>query len=511
MKRKIYSIIACFVAVMTFVSCNLDPKVYSTMTDSNFPKSLEDANELLTGLYGQIKNNSGGVNDDRLGGWEWPYWSMGASSCFGFNEVTTDETYYYESTQLRDFEWGAAENTMGTFNLIRNIARTTNLLDVLEKLRGTEGADDETINRMEAEAKVIRAQIMYGLFDLYGPVPMAITKEEVDKGEYLPRPTEEKYRSQMVKDLTEALPYLYGKTQGTSNWGRVNRGMADMLLMKIYMNNHEWTKAQPYAEDVTTFGYKLSDDYFEPFYNEQSDETIWAIPSGSISDNEIFYYTIPSSCNNVCGLDVAPYWGTFTSTWEFYNTFTDQDVRKQGFGTYFYEYKKDAQTNKVDTILHTRENSQGRGELAYGPLVVKYKISKDLSSTGRFHQVCYRYADVILSLAEIENNTNGPTDKAMNYLRMITDRAGTTSTIPTDIQSSKDKFNEFLLAERGRELYLEGWRRQDMIRFGTFISDAVARGKVHAADYKKLLPIPSNVITESGGIVKQNPGYETDN
>ena len=77
-----------------------------------------------------------------------------------------------------------------------------------------------------------------------------------------------------------------------------------------------------------------------------------------------------------------------------------------------------------------------------------------------------------------------------------------------DIQASKEKFNEFLLAERGRELYFEGWRREDLIRFGKFISNAIARGKKDAKDYMTVLPIPPSVITQSGGIVKQNAGYE---
>ena len=118
-----------------------------------------------------------------------------------------------------------------------------------------------------------------------------------------------------------------------------------------------------------------------------------------------------------------------------------------------------------------------------------------------------RYADVILSLAEIENELNGPTDKALGYLKQITDRSGVTHTIPADIRTSKDKFKEFLLAERGRELYFEGWRRQDMIRFGKYIEYGLSKG-YPAKDYMTLFPIPPKVIIESGGIVKNNPGYE---
>ena len=504
MKTKIL-LLSVLTMIVGFSSCNLDPKVYSEMTDDNFPKSIDDADQMLKGLYAQIKNNSGGVHDNVANGtWEWPVWSISPVGYYGFNEVTTNETYYLENTDLRDFTWGVARDTYSTYILDRNIARATKLLSVLGNLQNVDEAKKQ---QMIAETKTVRAQIMYALHSLYGPVPMALTMDEVNKGEYLPRPTEDEYVNQMIKDLTEAIPNLPGKTQGTSNWGRVNKGMADMLLMKIYMNNHEWSKALPYAEDVTKLGYSLSPNYFDAFGNEQSNEIVWAIPSGTIADNEFYFYAIPGDCNEANGIEFSPYWGVFTSTWEFYNTFTDKDVRKKGLAATYKEYYKNSKTGITDTIIHDRYKNPGR-RLFYGPLVVKYKFNKDVTSSGRFHQVCYRYADIILSLAEIENNLHGPTDKAMSYLKMITDRAGTTSTIPSDIQSSKEKFNEFLLAERGRELYLEGWRREDMIRFGTFISEAKKRGHEHAADYMKLLPIPSKVITESGGVVKQNPGYQ---
>ena len=121
--------------------------------------------------------------------------------------------------------------------------------------------------------------------------------------------------------------------------------------------------------------------------------------------------------------------------------------------------------------------------------------------------MAFRYADVLLSLAEIENELNGPTDKALGYLKQITDRVGVTHTIPADIQSSKEKFKEFLLMERGRELFMEGWRRQDLIRFGKYIEFARNRGCTAAKDHMVLFPIPPKVITESGGVIEQNPGY----
>ena len=65
----------------------------------------------------------------------------------------------------------------------------------------------------------------------------------------------------MTKDLEEAMPYLYDKTNGTSNWGRVNKGLCNMPLMKLYMNDHQWDKALPYAKKLMTMGYSLADNY----------------------------------------------------------------------------------------------------------------------------------------------------------------------------------------------------------------------------------------------------------
>jgi hypothetical protein len=72
---------------------------------------------------------------------------------------------------------------------------------------------------------------------------------------------------------------------------------------------------------------------------------------------------------------------------------------------------------------------------------------------------------------------------------------------------TQDAMRTALLDERGRELYAEGVRRQDLIRNGTYISNAVARGKTNAHDYNVLFPIPNTVIVQGRGIIKQNPGY----
>jgi hypothetical protein len=64
-----------------------------------------------------------------------------------------------------------------------------------------------------------------------------------------------------------------------------------------------------------------------------------------------------------------------------------------------------------------------------------------------------------------------------------------------------------LLDERGRELYGEGARRQDLIRNGSYISNAIARGKTNAQPFHMLFPIPNSVIVQGRGVIQQNQGY----
>ncbi|MGM9793213.1 MAG: RagB/SusD family nutrient uptake outer membrane protein [Candidatus Cryptobacteroides sp.] len=100
-----------------------------------------------------------------------------------------------------------------------------------------------------------------------------------------------------------------------------------------------------------------------------------------------------------------------------------------------------------------------------------------------------------------------PTAKAVEYLKKTTDRAGITGEIPADVFTDKQKFLDFILEERGHEFYWEGQRRDDLIRYDRLISSALERGFSDATDRCLYMPIPQDVITASGGLVEQNPGY----
>ena len=182
-------------------------------------------------------------------------------------------------------------------------------------------------------------------------------------------------------------------------------------------------------------------------------------------------------------------WQVFCMRWEFYDTFADNDKRKN---TILCEYD----TN--DGVHKDRNNGMT------GAIPIKFTDTQFANYGIQKAHPVLRYAEVLLSYAEAENELHGPTKEAIDAVKQVTDRAGVT--IPASALAGTNEFREYLLAERGRELFCEGQRRQDLIRHGVYISRSRERGN-NAQDYQVLFPIPQSVITEAGGIVEQNPEY----
>ena len=135
------------------------------------------------------------------------------------------------------------------------------------------------------------------------------------------------------------------------------------------------------------------------------------------------------------------------------------------------------------------------------------KYSEDPEQKGERQSndfIMFRYADVLLAKAEAMNELNGPSEEAIEWVNQIRRRANATEIKLVDF--NKDTFRDFILDERGRELYCEGHRRDDLIRHGKYIEYARKDG-MDAKDYHILFPIPQKALNENSNL-KQNPGYE---
>lgn len=108
--------------------------------------------------------------------------------------------------------------------------------------------------------------------------------------------------------------------------------------------------------------------------------------------------------------------------------------------------------------------------------------------------IVYRYADALLMRAEAVLRGGSGAD-AQADLDAIRGRVGLGS-----ISASLDN----VYAERARELWLEGWRREDMIRYGTFLEAKFFKPSVSDTKYL-LYSIPADALINPN--MTQNPGY----
>lgn len=487
----------------TVISCDdmLETKNFTDISPTNFFKTEGDMDAAVTGLYLPCTTNWG-YTDGGTGVWLNALFNADINAYYPAGMVTTDVVRCYSSNIYDEFNVGPSSGGAieSTYNVIRFVARAT---DIINQISQSSGATEEIRNRFIAEVKTLRAFYMYTLFDWFGPVNVKLDPTTLMDNTILPRPSQEEYIAYIEKDLQEAIdtPSFPDKyNDDLSNWGRMSKSIAYGVRMKVYMHVKNWEKAKEAAEKLMSMGYSIIPEYEDVFNVDRTAEHIWSVPSNTASDNYYVTEVLPSDFKkgyNHLGTsyirgDESTYysgWQVFCMRWDFYDTFANNDKRKNAI---LCEYD----TN--DGVRKNRNNGMT------GAIPIKFTDTQFANYGIQKAHPVLRYAEVLLSYAEAENELHGPTKEAIDAVKQVTDRAGVT--IPASALAGTNEFREYLLAERGRELFCEGQRRQDLIRHGVYISRSRERGN-NAQDYQVLFPIPQDVITEAGGIVEQNPGY----
>ncbi len=476
-------------ATMLIASCSdiLEPQIYGDLTPETFFGSEADFNNAVVALYNPFMTDWGTV-DQGDGQWYAALYNADPKTYLMRSIITTDEMFSPWVPDFTDFTFGPA--TLSGFQAsnyakIRYVARATDVIDKID--RSNADVPQNIKDLYIAEAKVLRAWTMYILYDFFGPVNVKLNPETLSDTDITPRLSKEDYISAMVTDLEDAIPYLIEKyNNDNQNWGRVNQGLARMVLLKIHMHEKNWIAAEQIAQDLVSMNYELLDNYEDVLNNEQNDEIIYAVPADGSSPNFYTQEIIPSNFTFSGDFVRNPGWYGFWMPWDFYDTFEDGDERLNTI---------------LDSYKDSRNRSITRANGLNGAIPIKYT---QLDGNGPGHsnnQVVYRFAEVLLSLAEAINEQRGPAE-AYQYAKLVRNRAG----LKNWSGLSQSEFRDALLAERGRELFAEGARRQDLIRHGKFIEYAQARG-TSAQSHHVLFPIPQEVILQGEGIIDQNPGY----
>ena len=420
-----------------------------------------------------------GWNDQTIKNFHWMNW-------------TTDDTFIY-AFYSRIFMQVSAAN-----EFIREAAKY----------------GDNVPNRAEyiAEARVLRAIAYYHALDNFGNVPFA------DETAIVGAVPQQISRADLYAWLeTELLDLINGSDLAAprgNGYSRADKGVAKFLLAKLYLNagvftgTPQWQKCADVLKDLMDDGYSLHttpngsqfsayQDLFLADNDKCTDEIIFAIQQDGVNTTSygVTNYLIFASTGgkmNPADLGISSGWGGLRTTPEFYNKFSSGDARNLFYTT---GHKKD-----IEDI----------GEFTNGYAFMKYRNIKSDGNPGQelgFVDTDFpmmRYADVLLMAAECQ--VRGASIDGLAAYNQVRKRAG--------VPEAKAIVLQDILDERGRELYQECWRRNDLVRFGQFTTSAYLwqwkgndfNGKA-VEDYRNLFPIPDSDRLANSNLV-QNEGYK---
>jgi len=477
-----------------FYSCeNLEPQVFDRLSPSNYPKNEEDARTLVTGVYGILNRGAyGGFSDIS---WQ-SRWVM--------NTATTDEFVCYWGGGVWEtyakFLWNSNSEHVTAKTYGPYIKAITNCVNIAEQLEPI-SMDAELKTRYRAELKGITALLAYTLYDFYGPTAIvtdpAITLDP--NTNFQPeRPTKAwmlNFIKSTARDAADKLPVAYS----SQDYGRVTKGTALTVLLKLAMHEKDWTEAAKISKEIMDLKqYSLQVSYPSIFAvdNEMNSEIIFAIPCLTVNDryNNWLAHVLPSEYVEPNGIPIQK-WGGYKVPWTMFDKFKNGDERLKSIW---------GRINTSKGMVDLRSINESWAQMG----AVPYKYPADPASTGEAHGndwVVYRYADVLLLRAEALNHISPLSSEAVGLINMVRNRAKTTAIVASDFVG-ENALNDFILDERFRELFMEGHRREDLIRHGKYLSEAKKRGASYSDESRLLFPIPQWAINENKKI-QQNPGY----
>lgn len=485
------------VMVLLFSSCTkLKLENYDIITPSSFLQNASDAEALVTGCYNDIMHNGDG-GFYSFSAWSFPLVFDMSTDVFRCNWGDGSGDWSVQFKQSYTPANGGF--TGGIWSQYRNISRYTLNIDRIQNIDDV-GFSDELKNRYISEIKAIRAWTAYLLYTSFGTFPIATLEQLKDplSDEELERASVEAVESLITNDLTDAIANLPTEYPD-AEYGRVTKGFAMMVLLKFHMFKKNWSEAQKVARDMIALDkYDLLPNYKSVFTkeNRRNKEIIFAIPASEAAGGNYWVsWTLPY--NFPTDNPTIDKWNGYRLSWEFYETFEEGDERLE---TIFAEY--------VTTTgqLISRDNDPD-GILRWGPIPFKYGEDPDVKGyKSAIDIVVFRYADVLLSLAEAINNISGPTLEAVELVNRVRTRVGLPD-LSTEQTSDNGAFNNAILHERKHELYCEGFSREDLVRHGKLIETLSQFPGSNPSVDKILYPIPQWSITQSKGAIKQNPAY----
>ena len=553
MKNLIKKFSLFVVALLFFApACtNLDEELYSEVLAEDFFKTPEQFISALGQAYSDLTSMGNHSN----------VWSCSEISSDEL-VITTKGGDWYDGGVLIDLHQHNFAPDNGFFNNAWNTiyggVSTTNRL--IYQFEQQAGEGNELAASFIAELRAVRALWYYWALDAFGNVPLS-----TDFTDETPPANNADFNSGVLavynfieSELNTIIPLLDPNTN-KSTYGRMNQAAALALRSKLYLNAErytgtpQWAKAAADAETImggTVGSFTLMDAYDDNFalINEGSTENIFVIPFDKVFATGFNWaaMTLHYANQNTYDFTFQP-WNGYSVVEEFYNSYIDpvknpgpqgpvwtgladfdpnDDRSPNGTGTLdsrltnflvgpqfnvdgtptndpAFESETSAAPDPDGTRLNfTPQINQihPNGWRQGGARIGKYEYEIGGTENASNDFVIFRLADIMLTRAEALWRINNGDAEALDIVNDIRRRAGVT---PFTGPLTAD----MLFEERGREMFAEMTRRQDLIRFEKW-GDAWWEKEGYTQDGAKSLwfPIPQVAIDASAAL-NQNPGY----
>lgn len=498
MLRSIKTICVGGLVALTMVSCELEQEVLTGVTRDQLRDNppTELAEVLKQSAYGRLM---GGGSYGGHGGF------------YSYQEITSDEIAIPVKggdwndggiwVRAHRHTWNVDDGELnGIWNMAYGVIAETNLL--IQQYPDVEA--------LAAEMKVLRAMGYLWLLDNFGSVPIVI---ETTTNPAPPSNTPQEIFNFIESSVLDNAGLL------TKSNNRINFNFwtAHMILAKLYINAEAYIgtpmydKAEQMLDVIINEGpYGLAPNYFSNFAtaNANSVENMFTLPydANNAGGFNLAQMTLHYESQKTFDLVDQP-WNGYAALEDFYNSYADEDFRKNSFlsGPQFEldgvtplrdDAGYDGDPDGVEVVFtpHINELEPNAFRQA-GARIGKFEFAIGAQPNLSNDFPIFRYADVLLMKAEVRLR-RGDAAGGLPFVNQVRARAN----MPAFTELTLDN----LLAERGRELFAEGWRRSDLIRFNRF--GAPWWEKPASDANKRRFPIPLNQIQANPNLT-QNPGY----
>ena len=556
LKNILYSMMLGTAALTSATSCvsDLDQYPQTETTSKDVYTSLANYEAVLGKIYAAMVTSGqgkGGDNKDMASvlnsgsGFDYMRMFINMQEC-GTDEFASTWLTGEQTTGLTYLSWDANDAWISDmyYRIYYNIALCNEFLRNANSASFS-GADAEKLKEYKAEVRFMRALFYYHALDFFRNIPMVTENDPVGSfipPRYTPQQTFDYIESELKDCVGDMLP------ASTCPYGQASQGAAYTLLAKLYLNSEVYTGVAKYAEckeaceKVMDMGYSLESDYSKLFNadnDKRTNEIIFALPVSAehtVSWGASTYLvcgqlSMSNANQNVADFGATSGWSEFRLRPEFVDKFTQADIDGDDNGDKRCKFFTNGQSKDITDM--TTETA--------GYLSEKWSNLKDdgttASNTGdagvdtdfplfRLADVYLMYAECVVRTGDDWDNWAGGSDAesdsrkkgAIYWINKVRERAygidengNPKGQVWKENFSSKDAFLQFILDERARELYHEGYRRTDLIRYGQFTTNKYIwqwKGGVHdgqAVDSKyNIYPIPNTELTA-------NPNLHNDN